>query len=79
MPFDSLDAFVSELQHRGELAVISAEVDPYLEISEITNRVVKAGGPALLFTNVRGSDVRVLTNQFGNERRMAMAFDAQSL
>ncbi len=79
MPFDSLDAFVSELQHRGELVEISAEVDPYLEISEITNRVVKAGGPALLFTNVRGSDVRVLTNQFGSERRMAMAFDAQSL
>ncbi|MGA3038371.1 MAG: menaquinone biosynthesis decarboxylase [Vulcanimicrobiaceae bacterium] len=79
MPFDSLDAFVSELQHRGELVEISAEVDPYLEISEITNRVVKSGGPALLFTNVRGSDVRVLTNQFGSERRMAMAFDAQSL
>ena len=79
MPFDSLDAFVSELKHRGELVEISAEVDPYLEISEITNRVVKAGGPALLFTNVRGSDVRVLTNQFGSERRMAMAFDAQSL
>ncbi|MGH7715215.1 MAG: UbiD family decarboxylase domain-containing protein, partial [Vulcanimicrobiaceae bacterium] len=79
MSFDSLDAFVAELQRHGELVQISAEVDPYLEISEITNRVVKAGGPALLFTNVRGSDVRVLTNQFGSERRMAMVFDAQNL
>jgi 4-hydroxy-3-polyprenylbenzoate decarboxylase len=79
MPFDSLEAFVAELRRAGELVEISAEVDPHLEISEITNRVVKAGGPALLFTNVRGSDVPVLTNQFGTEKRMAMAFDAQSL
>lgn len=79
MPFDSLDAFVAELRRRGELVEISAEVDPHLEISEITDRVVKAGGPALLFTRVRGSDVPVLTNQFGTERRMALAFDAQSL
>jgi 4-hydroxy-3-polyprenylbenzoate decarboxylase len=79
MPFDSLDAFVDELRRHGELVEISAEVDPYLEISEITNRVVKAGGPALLFTNVRGSGFRVLTNQFGSERRMSMVFDAQNL
>ena len=79
MPFDSLEAFVTELRRRGELVEISAEVDPYLEISEITNRVVKAGGPALLFTRVRGSDVPVLTNQFGTERRMSLAFDAKDL
>jgi 4-hydroxy-3-polyprenylbenzoate decarboxylase len=79
MPFDSLDAFVDALRRRGELLEISAPVDPYLEISEITNRVVKAGGPALLFRRVRGSEFPVLTNQFGSERRMALALDARSL
>ena len=67
------------MRRRGELVEISAEVDPRLEISEITNRVVKAGGPALLFTRVRGSTFPVLTNQFGTERRMALAFDAERL
>ena len=54
----------------------SAQVDPRLEIAEITDRVVKAGGPALLFTDVKGSKFPVLTNQFGTQRRMAMALDA---
>ena len=79
MPFDSLQDFVQALRRRGELCEISAEVDPYLEISEITDRVVKAGGPALLFTRVRGSEFPVLTNQFGSARRIAMAFDTQTL
>lgn len=76
MPFDSLNAYVDALRRAGELHVISAAVDPYLEIAEITDRVVKAGGPALLFTNVKGSRFPVLTNQFGTQRRMAMALDA---
>lgn len=79
MAFDSLRSFVDALRKAGEIHVISAPVDPYLEISEITDRVVKAGGPALLFTNVKGSRFPVLTNQFGSQRRMAMAFDADSL
>ena len=54
-------------------------VDPHLEIAEITDRVVKAGGPALLFTDVKGSEFPVLTNQFGTQRRMAMALDAKRL
>ena len=53
--------------------------DPYLEIAEITDRVVKAGGPALLFTRPTNSRFPVLTNQFGTRRRMAMALDAASL
>ena len=57
MAFDSLHAFVSALRRAGELVEIDALVDPYLEITEITDRVVKAGGPALLFTNVKGSRV----------------------
>jgi 4-hydroxy-3-polyprenylbenzoate decarboxylase len=79
MPFESLSAFARALRAAGELAIIDALVDPKLEIAEITDRVVKAGGPALLFSNVRGSRFPVLTNQFGTERRAAMAFGATSL
>src|ERR1700739_992663 len=79
MPFASLSAFVDALRRAGELHTISARVDPYLEISEITDRVVKAGGPALLFENVKGSIFPVLTNQFGTHKRMAMALDARRL
>jgi len=79
MPFDSLERFVAALKRAGELVEIDAPVDPRLEISEITDRVVKAGGPALLFRDVIGSRYPVLTNQFGSERRMALALDARSL
>jgi 4-hydroxy-3-polyprenylbenzoate decarboxylase len=79
MPFSNLRAFVDALRKAGELHTIAARVDPYLEISEITDRVVKAGGPALLFTRVNGSKFPVLTNQFGTHRRIAMALDATDL
>jgi 4-hydroxy-3-polyprenylbenzoate decarboxylase len=79
MPFSSLRAFVEALRKAGELHVVKTEVDPRLEISEISDRVVKAGGPALLFERVKGSEFAVLTNQFGTHRRMAMALDASSL
>jgi len=79
MAYESLGAFVRALRGAGELATIEAPVDPRLEIAEITDRVVKAGGPALLFRNVRGSRFPVLTNQFGTQRRAALAFGATSL
>jgi 4-hydroxy-3-polyprenylbenzoate decarboxylase len=79
MVFDSLGAFVDALERAGELHRITAEVDPHLEIAEITCRTVKAGGPALLFTNVRNSAFPVLTNQFGTHRRMAMALGVKNL
>ncbi len=79
MPYDSLRDFVEALDRAGGLHRVESEVDPKLEISEITNRVVKRGGPALLFTNVRGSTFPVLTNQFGTRRRMAMALGTQTL
>ncbi len=79
MPFASLGEFVAALRKAGELHEVGASVDPRLEIGEITDRVVKAGGPALLFTDVRGSRFPVLTNQFGTRRRMAMALDANDL
>ena len=79
MPYDSLRDFVEALDRSGQLHRIETEVDPKLEISEITNRVVKRGGPALLFTNVRGSQFPVITNQFGTRRRMAMALGVDTL
>ncbi len=79
MPFASLGEFVAALRRAGELHVVVASVDPRLEIGAITDRVVKAGGPALLFSNVKGSSFPVLTNQFGTHRRMAMALDATTL
>ncbi len=79
MPFDSLRAFVDALRTMGELHVIDTPVDPHLEIAEITDRVVKAGGPALLFSRVKQSRFPVLTNQFGSQRRMAAALDAEHL
>lgn len=79
MPFASLSDFVEALRRAGELHVVDASVDPRLEISAITDRVVKAGGPALFFSSVKGSHFPVLTNQFGTQRRMAMALDAVNL
>ena len=55
MAYESLSAFLEELEAMGELVRIRAEVDPILEIAEITDRISKARGPALLFEKVRGS------------------------
>ena len=71
--------WIELLRAEGELAEITAEVDPHLEITEIADRTMKAGGPALLFRNVRGSPMPVLINQFGTERRMCLALGVESL
>src|ERR687888_1203621 len=78
-PARDLRDWIERLEREGELVRVTAEVDPDLEITEITDRAVKAGGPALLFENVKGSEPPLLINQFGTERRMCMAFDAPSL
>ena len=70
--------FIDQLRKAGELVEITAPVDPHLEITEITDRVSKARGPALLFRNVIGSDLPVLINQFGSERRMCMGLETPS-
>ncbi|MDX6512422.1 MAG: 4-hydroxy-3-polyprenylbenzoate decarboxylase [Gaiellaceae bacterium] len=77
-PADLRD-WIARLERAGELVRIDAEVDPDLEITEIVDRTVKAGGPALLFERPKGAAHALLINQFGTERRMAMAFDAPSL
>src|SRR6266511_3323368 len=78
-PPADLRAWIALLEREGELVRVSAEVDPDLEITEINDRVVRAGGPALLFENVKGSSHPLLINQFGTERRMCLAFGAPSL
>lgn len=70
--------FIKALRDRGELAVIDTPVDPILEMTEVADRVIKSGGPALLFTNPKGYSIPVLMNQFGSERRMCLALRAAS-
>ena len=74
-----LREWIAAIRAMGELVEVHAEVDPHLEITEIADRVMKAGGPALLFTNVKGSKMPVLINQFGSERRMAMGLGGTDL
>src|SRR5205809_3236725 len=78
-PPRDLREWIGLLEREGELVRIAAEVDAELEITEINDRTVKAGGPALLFEHVKGSERPLLINQFGTERRMCLAFDAPSL
>src|SRR5437867_11967092 len=78
-PPGDLRAWIALLEREGELVRVSAEVDADLEITEITDRVVKSGGPALLFENVKGSSHTLLINQFGTERRMCLAFGTDTL
>jgi UbiD family decarboxylase len=69
-----LRAFLDLLRRDHDLVEVRAEVDPRLEIAEIHRRVLAAGGPALLFTNVRGHQIPVVTNLFGTARRVDQAF-----
>src|SRR5688500_11528408 len=79
MPYASLEEFVRRLESLGELKRISYPADPHLEITEITDRVVKAGGPALLFEKPKGSEVPLLINAFGSHKRMAAALGGTDL
>ena len=65
--------WIAMLRREGELVEITQEVDSYLEITEIADRALKGGGPALLCSNVKGSKIPLLINQFGTERRMLLA------
>ena len=79
MAFSDLRDWLEHLRREGELHEITAEVDPHLEITEIVDRVTAAGGPALLFSNVKGSQLPLLINQYGTERRTCMAFGVDRL
>ena len=73
MPYSDLQSFVRALESADELRRIETLVDPYLEIAEIYDRVIKREGPALLFENVRGSDHPLLINPLGSSRRIELA------
>jgi UbiD family decarboxylase len=70
----SLRTFLDLLTREKDLIVIDAEVDPYLEVAEIHRRAIECGGPALLFKRVKGSRYPVVTNLFGTQRRIELAF-----
>jgi 4-hydroxybenzoate decarboxylase subunit C len=69
-----LRCYIDILRREDELLVIEDEVDPYLEIAEIHRRIIARGGPALLFTRVKGSAFPVITNLFGTGKRLELAF-----
>jgi 4-hydroxy-3-polyprenylbenzoate decarboxylase len=77
--YKDLRAFIKRLEDEGELKRISAEIDPVLEITEITQRVTRSGGPALLFERPKGSRVPLLINLLGSERRINLALESESL
>jgi 4-hydroxy-3-polyprenylbenzoate decarboxylase len=79
VPVKDLREWIALLEREGELVRVSAEVDPDLEVTEIVDRTVKAGGPALLFEKPKGSEHPLLINQFGTERRICLAFGVQRL
>jgi 4-hydroxybenzoate decarboxylase subunit C len=72
--FPDLRSYIDRLRRDDDLVTVEARVDPHLEVAEIHRRVIAAGGPALLFTNVAGSDFRLVTNLFGTARRAELAF-----
>ncbi|HET9168314.1 MAG TPA: UbiD family decarboxylase domain-containing protein, partial [Actinospica sp.] len=84
MAYEDLRSFLKALEKEGELRRVRAEVDPYLEVGEITDRVQKSRvngepGPALLFENVKGSRLPLAMNVFGSEKRLCMALGLDSL
>jgi len=79
MAFKDLRDFIDLLEAKGELKRISVEVDPVLEITEISDRTLRADGPALLFENPKGSKIPLLANLFGNTRRIALAMGQEDI
>lgn len=79
MKYRDLRDFISQLEKQGELKRIKQEVDPVLEMTVICDRVLKQGGPALLFENVKGSNIAVLGNLFGTPKRVAMGMGAKDV
>ncbi|HEX2826447.1 MAG TPA: 4-hydroxy-3-polyprenylbenzoate decarboxylase [Burkholderiales bacterium] len=79
MKYADLRDFLARLEAAGELKRVAAEVDPNLEMTEICDRVLKAGGPALLFEKPRGHSMPVLGNLFGTPRRVALGMGRDSV
>ncbi len=71
MKYRDLRDFIKQLEKQDELKRVTIPVDPYLEMTEICDRTLKQGGPALLFENPTGHNIPVLANLFGTPRRVA--------
>lgn len=78
MPYEDIGEFISLLENKNLLRRVKIEVSVDLEITEILDRVVKSGGPALLFENVKGYDIPVVANLFGTTQRMKLALEVDS-
>jgi len=78
MRYDDLRAFIGLLEQRGELKRTAVEVSPNLEMTEICDRCLKQGGPAILFERPKGYSIPVLANLFGTPRRVAMGMGEES-
>lgn len=78
MQYADLREFIQALEQRGELKRISHEISPQLEMTEICDRTLRKGGPALLFENPKGFDMPVLGNLFGTPERVALGMGADS-
>ncbi|PWB41123.1 MAG: 4-hydroxy-3-polyprenylbenzoate decarboxylase [Rhodocyclales bacterium] len=78
MKYRDLRDFIAQLENLGELKRIGVEVDPHLEMTEVCDRVLRAGGPALLFEKPKGHAVPVLANLFGTPHRVALGMGAES-
>ena len=79
MKFRDLREFLDTLEANGDLVGIKEEIDPNLEMTEIADRTLRGGGPALLFENPKGYDTPLLANLFGTEKRVALGMGADSI
>lgn len=79
MSYTDLRAFIADLEQRGDLVRIREPIDPNLEMTEIADRTLRAGGPALLFENPTGYNTPVLANLFGTQERVALAMGAERI
>ncbi len=79
MKYTDLRDFISQLEARGELKRIAVEIDPHLEMTEVCDRVLRAGGPAILFEKPKGHHMPVLGNLFGTAQRVAMGMGEEDV
>ncbi|WP_019531519.1 4-hydroxy-3-polyprenylbenzoate decarboxylase [Dasania marina] len=79
MKYKDLRDFINSLEQQGELVRISEPVDPHLEMTEICDRVLRKGGPAILFENPIGFNTPVLANLFGTEHRVALGMGQENI
>jgi 4-hydroxy-3-polyprenylbenzoate decarboxylase len=79
MKYKDLREFLAQLESKGELKRITTVIDPYLEMTEICDRLLKTGGPAVLFENPKGHNIPVLGNLFGTPKRVAMGMGQESV